>query len=502
MRNTKAIKKVSLKALCFIFVILFVNHQTQAKEKDTINFEAKDGLIVTADLFAPHPNETPFIILFHQAQWSRGEYIEIAPKLNKMGFNCMAVDLRSGGNVNDITNETNQRAIKLGKPTDYLDALQDMESAVKYVKSKYESSKIILWGSSYSASLVIKLAEDNPALIDGVLAFSPGDYFDRSKTYIKDSAKNIKCPIFITSALKEEKAWEKIFHAIPSKHKHSFLPKTQGNHGSRALWEKFHDSKDYWQAVSKFLHQYFGEKNNNKNDVQVKGKAIIDKETPEPNWPHPRSDEYIEQRCQMVRHIRGNYGLKDEKVLKAMEDVPRHWFVPEKSAPLAYADRPLPIGYNQTISHPFIVAYMTNQLKLDKNQKVLEIGTGSGYQAAVLTEFTPHVYTIEILEPLARATAKRLRELGYTTVKTRIGDGYKGWPEYQPFDAIIVTAAPDHIPDDLLQQLAPGGRMVLPVGGTFATQELLLITKDAKGRITQKNLMPVRFVPMVPGNSK
>lgn len=109
MRNTKAIKKVPLKALCFIFVILSVNHQTQAKEKDTINFEAKDGLIVTADLFAPHPNETPFIILFHQAQWSRGEYIEIAPKLNKMGFNCMAVDLRSGGNVNDITNETNQR---------------------------------------------------------------------------------------------------------------------------------------------------------------------------------------------------------------------------------------------------------------------------------------------------------------------------------------------------------------------------------------------------------
>ena len=502
MKNTKPIKTVLIKTLLFIWPILFISSQIQAKEKEAITFEAKDGLIVTADLFAPHPNETPFIILFHQAKWSRGEYIEIAPKLNKMGFNCMAVDLRSGGNVNDITNETNQRAIKLGKPTDYLDALQDMESAVKYVKSQYESSKIILWGSSYSASLVIKLAGDNPALIDGVLAFSPGEYFSKNKIYIKDSAKNVKCPVFITSALKEEKVWEEIFHAIPSKYKHSFLPKTQGNHGSRTLWEEFQDSKDYWQAVSKFLHQYFGEKNNNKTDVQVEGKAIIDKETPEPNWPRPRSDEYIEQRRKMVRHICDNYGLKDEKVLKAMEDVPRHWFVPSEKAAFAYIDSPLPIGYDQTISQPFIVAYMTSQLKLDKNQKVLEIGTGSGYQAAVLTEFTPHVYTIEILEPLARATAKRLKELGYTTINTRIGDGYKGWPEHQPFDAIIVTAAPGHIPDELLQQLAPGGRMVLPVGGTFTTQELLLITKDAKGRITQKNLMPVRFVPMVPGNSK
>ena len=185
-----------------------------------------------------------------------------------------------------------------------------------------------------------------------------------------------------------------------------------------------------------------------------------------------------------------------------MENVPRHWFVPEKKAHLAYTDSPLPIGYDQTISQPFIVAYMTSQLKLDKNKKVLEIGTGSGYQAAVLTEFTPHVYTIEIVEPLARTTAKRLKELGYTTINTRIGDGYKGWPEHQPFDAIIVTAAPGHIPDALLAQLAPGGRMIIPVGRTFSVQNLMLITKDSKGKITKKNLMPVRFVPMVPGNSK
>ncbi len=232
------------------------------------------------------------------------------------------------------------------------------------------------------------------------------------------------------------------------------------------------------------------------------GKSITVKEAVDPNWPRPRCDEWIQQRLQMVRLIRNYYGFKNEKVLKAMEHVPRHWFVPEKISDAAYADRPWPIGYDQTISQPFIVAYMTGQLELDKNKKVLEIGTGSGYQAAVLTEFTPHVYTIEIIEPLARATAKRLKELGYSTINTKIGDGYKGWPEQQPFDAIIVTAAPGHIPAALLQQLAPGGRMIIPVGQTFSVQNLMLITKDAKGKISKTNLMPVRFVPMIPGNSK
>ena len=502
MKNAKPIRAVLIKALLFIWPILFISDQIQAKEKYTITFKAKDDLTITADLYAPHPNDAPFIILFHQAGWSRGEYIEICPKLNKMGFNSMAVDLRSGGNINKIINLTNRQATKLGKPTDYPDALQDMESAIKYVKSQYAKAKIIIWGSSYSASLVIKLAGDTPTLINGVLAFSPGEYFDRSKSYIRDSAKNVKCPVFITSASKEAKAWKDIFLAIPSKTKHSFLPKTKGNHGSRALWSKFNDNKDYWQAVSKFLYQYFGEKNDKKTNVQAEVEVITDKETAEPNWPHPRSDERIQQRLQMVRLIRNYYGLNDEKVLKAMENVPRHWFVPRKKSRVAYTDRPLPIGYDQTISQPFIVAYMTSQLKLDKNKKVLEIGTGSGYQAAVLTEFTPHVYTIEILEPLARSTAKRLKKLGYTTINTRIGDGYKGWPEHQPFDVIIVTAAPGHIPAALLHQLAPGGRMIIPVGRTSTTQNLMLITKNSKGKITKKNLMPVRFVPMVPGNSK
>jgi len=499
--KTLSDEKILLKVLFSIVLSLLLGGQIRAKIKDTITFNAEDGLIVTADLYASHPNDAPFVILFHQANWSRGEYIEIAPMLNKTGLNCMAVDLRSGGKINKIVNLTNQRATKLGKPTDYVDALQDMKSAVKYVKLRYKKAKLIIWGSSYSASLAIKLTGDNPTLIDGAIAFSPGEYF-KNKAYIRTSAKNVNCPVFITSALKEAKEWKEIFDTIPSKHKRSFLPTTPGNHGSRALWSKFGGSKDYWRAVSEFLHQYFVEKNNNKTDKQVESNAIISTETPEPNWPHPRCDEQIQQRRQMVQQIRSYYGLKDEKVLKAMEDVPRHWFVPKEKVVLAYTDTPLPIGYDQTISQPFIVAYMTSQLKLDPNQKVLEIGTGSGYQAAILTEFTPYVYTIEIIERLARATAKRLKELGYTTIKTKIGDGYKGWPEYQPFDAIIVTAAPDHIPDDLLQQLALGGRMILPVGRTFATQDLILITKDAKGKISQDNLMPVRFVPLVPGNSK
>ena len=256
MKDTKSIKTGFLKVLLFISSIFCISEQVPAKE--TITFRAKDELVITADLYAPHPNEAPFVILFHQAQWSRGEYIEIAPKLNKMGFNCMAVDLRSGGHVNNVINLTNQQAITFGKPTDYLDAFDDMVSAIKYVKSKYAKAKIVIWGSSYSASLVIKSAADHPALISGVLAFSPGEYFDKSKTYIKDSAKNVKCPVFITSALNEKKQWKKIFKAIPSKSKQSFLPKTKGNHGSRALWSKFNDSKDYWHAVSNFLHQNFG----------------------------------------------------------------------------------------------------------------------------------------------------------------------------------------------------------------------------------------------------
>jgi len=212
-------------------------------------------------------------------------------------------------------------------------------------------------------------------------------------------------------------------------------------------------------------------------------------------WTPPRFTKRKQARRRMVEVIR-NYGLTDESVLKAMAAVPRHEFVPKNLFAAAYSDSPLPIGYGQTISQPYIVAEMTRRLQLEPDSRVLEIGTGSGYQAAVLTEFTPHVYSIEIIKPLADAAAKRLSRLGYDVVRVRHGDGYYGWPEEAPFDAIIVTAAAGQIPPPLLRQLAPGGRMIIPVGSPFATQSLMLVTKDQHGTIRSRSLMAVRFVPL------
>ena len=217
----------------------------------------------------------------------------------------------------------------------------------------------------------------------------------------------------------------------------------------------------------------------------------------DPNWPHPRSDERAAERTKMIRHIRKAYRFSDAAVLNAMEQVPRHWFVPAKRQKRAYADMPLPIGHGQTISQPFIVAYMTHLLELSKNKKVLEVGTGSGYQAALLTEFTPHVYSIEIVKPLAEAAEGRLKERGYKTIEVKAGDGYWGWAERGPFDAIIVTCAADHVPPSLVEQLKPSGKMCIPVGGVFQVQNLMLISKDKDGKITSRSLMPVRFVPLV-----
>jgi protein-L-isoaspartate(D-aspartate) O-methyltransferase len=179
-----------------------------------------------------------------------------------------------------------------------------------------------------------------------------------------------------------------------------------------------------------------------------------------------------------------------------MGHVPRHLFVPEQYRNAAYADRPLPIGSGQTISQPYIVALMTAKLNIKPGDKVLEIGTGSGYQAAVLSEITPHVFSVEILEPLARKAKRRLSELGYDVITVRIGDGYYGFKEHAPFDGIIVTCAAGHIPPPLLNQLKKGGTMVVPIGGVFEVQRLTLVTKDEQGEITTKALMPVRFVPM------
>ena len=202
------------------------------------------------------------------------------------------------------------------------------------------------------------------------------------------------------------------------------------------------------------------------------------------------------QRNEMVRVIRG-YGLEDKAVLAAMAAVPRHEFVPPAYSFSAYDDTPLPIGHGQTISQPYIVAEMTRQLRLGPGAKVLEIGTGSGYQAAVLTHFTSEVYTIEIVRPLAEEAEKRLKRLGYGTVKVRCGDGFYGWPEAAPFDAIIGTCVAGEVPPPLIEQLKAPGRMVIPIGEEDSTQYLMLIEKDSGGQVHRRPLMPVRFVPLL-----
>lgn len=201
-------------------------------------------------------------------------------------------------------------------------------------------------------------------------------------------------------------------------------------------------------------------------------------------------------RERMVTEQIESRGVRNRLVLDAMRTVPRHLFVPDEYRDYAYYDRPLPIGYEQTISQPFIVAYMTELLHPKATDKVLEIGTGSGYQAAVLAEMVDQVYTVEIVEPLGKEAAERLEELHYDNIHVKIGDGYEGWTEFAPYDAIIVTAAADSIPPLLVEQLKDGGRMVLPVGGRYQTQMLKLVKKKNQKVVTQ-SLIPVRFVPFV-----
>ncbi len=211
-----------------------------------------------------------------------------------------------------------------------------------------------------------------------------------------------------------------------------------------------------------------------------------------------QEDPFADLREQMVRTQIEARNVRDSRVLAAMRRVPRHKFVPKSEERAAYSDSPLPIGWGQTISQPYIVAYMTEQLDVQPGDTVLEIGTGSGYQAAILGELAAQVYTIEIVEPLCKLARAKLAELGYKNVQVRCGDGYKGWPEHAPFDAIIVTAAPEKVPQALIDQLKVGGRMILPVGRYY--QELVLITKNKDGTITRKKLLPVRFVPMTGGD--
>ncbi len=202
---------------------------------------------------------------------------------------------------------------------------------------------------------------------------------------------------------------------------------------------------------------------------------------------------YEKMRITMVEDQIERRDVRDQKVLDAMKKVPRHEFVPEHLRKYAYADEPLPIGEDQTISQPYIVAYMTEQLELKPTDKILEIGTGSGYQAAVLAEIADSVFTIEIVDVLARRAESTLKTLGYKNIMVKSGDGYKGWPEHAPFDKIIITAAPTRIPQPLVEQLKVGGRLILPLGDY--SQDLVLIQKNDAG-VTQRKLLPVRFVPM------
>lgn len=200
----------------------------------------------------------------------------------------------------------------------------------------------------------------------------------------------------------------------------------------------------------------------------------------------------------LARETRAEVGKPafDERVMAVMARVPRHEFVPTGQVLLAYLNRPLPIGHGQTISQPYIVALMTDLARVEPDHKVLEVGTGSGYQAAVMAHLAKTVYTIEIIEPLGLQAAQRLQTMGYANVQVRVGDGYHGWDEHAPYDAILVTASASHIPPPLIRQLKPGGRMVIPVGASFMVQSLMLLEKNVDGTVSTRQILPVKFVPL------
>lgn len=224
-----------------------------------------------------------------------------------------------------------------------------------------------------------------------------------------------------------------------------------------------------------------------------------------PATPAVAADPYAAARARMIDEIAEDVRMTrreigrttlDARVINAIRAIPRHLFVPANLRDEAYANRPLPIGHGQTISQPYIVAIMTELLGIDRNDVVLEVGTGSGYQAAVLSPLVKQVYTVEIVAPLGKQATERLKSLGYRNVTVRHADGYNGWKEAAPFDAIIVTAAATHIPPPLIQQLKPGGRMIIPVGGPFSTQSLMVVDKTAAGKVRTRQVLPVMFVPL------
>jgi protein-L-isoaspartate(D-aspartate) O-methyltransferase len=221
--------------------------------------------------------------------------------------------------------------------------------------------------------------------------------------------------------------------------------------------------------------------------------------------PAAAAEDFAAERRRMVEEITATLRVSDaridrrafdERVMAVMGKVPRHEFVPADQRPYAYQNRPLPIGHGQTISQPYIVALMTDLARVEPVHKVLEVGTGSGYQAAVMAQLAQAVYTIEIVEPLGLQATQRLKKLGYDNVQVRLSDGYHGWEAHAPYDAILVTAAASHIPPPLIRQLKPGGRMVIPVGASFLVQQLMLVEKNRDGTVSTRQILPVAFVPL------
>lgn len=239
--------------ILLIIIFSFKTVWTQ-NEKKTITFLTKDNVTVTADVYLTEKEDAPFILLFHQAMFSRGEYIEIAPKLNHLGFNCISIDQRSGKKINGIVNQTHIDAKSKNMKTKYPDAFPDLEATLKYIKQKYFPKKIIIWGSSYSSSLVFILAAKHKE-IAGLLSFSPGEYFEFENKKIEDWAKEVECPVFITSSQKEAEECSFIFNNVTNKFKIQFKPNFSGFHGSKALWEKKEGHEKYWKVVSYFLEK-------------------------------------------------------------------------------------------------------------------------------------------------------------------------------------------------------------------------------------------------------
>lgn len=238
--------------LCFCCIFLSFAQSEPDLLGETITFKASDGISITADVYMAHESSAPFIILYHQARYSRGEYRSIAPQLNAMGFNCMAVDQRSGDKVNGVINETHKVAFAAKLPTEYLDAIPDVEAAYLYVKYSIKPDKIILWGSSYSAAILFYMGSEHHKNLSGILCFAPGDYFKINNKELKTYAAKITCPVFVTSAKNEYKNWKGIYDQVKSE-KSYFLPETEGKHGSKALWKDNPSHQAYWTAVTKFL---------------------------------------------------------------------------------------------------------------------------------------------------------------------------------------------------------------------------------------------------------